>query len=298
MRVNPYPMPDLVAALNQAEQADEQVTLELSSGKSVNEPSDDPTAAALLVQNNDETTFNASYLQTLSSINGQLSDADSTLSSIQTALQQAISLGVQGANGTLSASDEAAIINQLQGIQSQVIGLANSSYEGKYLFGGTVTSTPPYTANASDPSGVTYHGNTDVNQVSVGNGYQIQVNQTGSQLFSAQGNGVFLALNQLIQAMQSNTGVEAAVTSLSSAANYLSAQSVFYGNAMDQVQSQTTYLNTAKLQLAQQQNTLGGVDLATAANELAQDQTDTQAAVEAISKFSQMGSLFDYLSSS
>jgi len=297
MRVNPYPMWDLLAALNQSELATEQVTLELSSGKSVNEPSDNPTAAALLVQNNDQATFNAGYLQTLSAINGQLTEADSTLSSIQTALQQAISLGVEGANGTLSSSDQAAIISQLQGIQSQVLGLANSSYEGNYLFGGTVASTPPYTMDASDPSGVTYNGNTDINQVSVGNGYQIQVNQPGSQLFSAKGNSVFLALNQLIQALQSNTGVETAVTSLTSAANYLSAQSVFYGNAMDQVQSQTTYLNTAKLQLAQQQNTLGGVDLATAANQLAQDQTDSQAAVEAISKFSQLGTLFNYLGS-
>ena len=295
MRVNPYPMPDLVAALNQAELADQKVTLELSSGKSVNEPSDDPTAAALLIENNDQTTFNAGYLQTLSAINGQLSDANSTLSSVQKALQKAISLGVEGANGTLSSSDQAAIIDELQGIQSQVLELANSSYEGKYLFGGTVTSTPPYTVDASDPSGVTYNGNADVNQVSVGNGYQIQVNQPGSQLFSAQGNSVFLALNQLIQSLQSNTGVETAVTSLTSATNYLSAQSVFYGNAVDQAQSQTTYLNTAKLQLAQQQNTLGGVDLATAANQLAQDQTDTQAAVEAISKFSQMASLFNYL---
>jgi len=295
MRVNPYPMPDLVAALNQAQLADEQVTLEISSGRSVNEPSDNPTAAALLVQNNDQTTFNAGYLQTLSAINGQLSEADSTLNSIQTALQQAISLGVEGANGTLSASDRAAIINQLQGIQSQVISLTNTSYEGNYLFGGTATSSPPYIANASDPSGVTYKGNSDVNQVSIGNGYQIQVNQPGSQLFSAQGNSVFLALNQLIQSLQSDTGVETAVNSLTSAANYLSAQSVFYGNALSQVQSQTTYLNAAKLQLAQQQNTLGGVDLAAAANQLAQDQTDTQAAIEAISKFSQLGSLFNYL---
>ena len=297
MRVDPIPMPDLLVALNQAEQADERVTMELSSGKSVNEPSDNPTAAALLIGNNDQTTFNAGYLQTLTSINGQLSNADSTLSSIQTALQRAISLGVQGANGTLSSSDEAAIIDQLQGIQSQVLELANTTYEGNYLFGGTVASTPPYTVSASDPSGVTYNGNTDVNQVSVGNGYLIQVNQPGSQLFSAQGNSVFLALNQLIQSLQSNTGVETAVTSLTSATNYLSAQTVFYGNAIDQVQSQTTYLNTAKLQLAQQQNTLGGVDLATAANQLAQDQTDTQAAIEAISRFSQMSSLFNYLGS-
>ncbi len=105
---------------------------------------------------------------------------------------------------------------------------------------------------------------------------------------------MFLALNNLIVALQSNSGVQVAVTSLNTAASYLSAQRVFYGNAMNQVQSQTTYLNAAKLQIAQQQNTLGGVDMAAAANNLAQSQTDTQAALAAISKFSQ-NNLFDYL---
>jgi len=296
MRVNPYPMPDLLAALNQSELEQQEVTLQISSGRSVNEPSDNPAAAAMLVENNDEMQFTASDLQNLSTIHGRLSSADSVLSSMQTALQQAISLGVEGANGTVSSSDQADIVAQLQGIQSQIISLANTSYEGNYLFGGTVTGQPPYVPNSADPSGVTYNGNNDVNQVSVGKGYQIAVNQPGSQLFSASSTSVFLALNQLIQALQSNNGIETAVTSLTSAANYLSAQSVFYGNAMDQITSQTTYLNAVKLQLAQQQNALGGVDLAMAANELSQDQTDTQAAIEAISKMEQNGSLFNYLS--
>ncbi len=295
MRVDPNPLPDLLAALNQSEQAEQEATLEISSGKSVNKPSDNPTAAAMLIENNDQATLNAGYLQDLSTVNGALSAASSTLSSVQTALQQAISLGVEGANGTLSTSDQAAIVAQLQGIQSQLISLANTSYEGNYLFGGTVTSKPPYVANSVDPSGVTYNGNTDVNSVSVGAGYQIQMNQPGSQLFSASGNNMFLAVNQLIQALQSNSGVETAVNALSAASSYLSTQSVFYGNAMDQVQSETTYQDAAKLQIAQQQSSLGGVDLATAANELSQDQTDTQAALEAISKISQNGSLFNYL---
>jgi len=294
MRVNPNPMPDLLAALNQTQLQAQEAELEISTGKSVNEPSDNPIAAALLIENNDQATFNTGYLQNLTTINGQLSSADSTLSSVQSALQQAISLGVEGANGTLSADDQAAIVAQLQDIQSQIISLANTSYQGNYLFGGTVTATPPYVADGSDPSGVIYLGNEDVNQVSIGSGYKIDINQPGSQLFSANGNSVFLALNNLILALQSNSGVGTAVGALTAAANYLSVQGVFYGNAMSQVQSQTTYLNAAKLQIAQQQNTLAGVDLATAANNLSQSQTDSQAAMEAISKLSQ-NNLFDYL---
>jgi flagellar hook-associated protein 3 FlgL len=294
MRVNPYPMPDLLAALNQAQLQAQHDELEIATGRSVNAPSDNPAASALEVQNNDQATFNAGYLQNLTTVNGQLSAADSALASVTTALQRAITLGVQGATGTLTDADRAAIAQELQGIQSQAISLANTSYQGNYLFAGTATGTPPYLASTTDPSGVTYSGNTGVNQVSIGSGYQLEINQPGSQLFSASSNNVFLALNNLILAVQSNTNISTAVGAMSSASSYLSAQRVFYGNAMNQAQSQTTYLNTAKQQIAQQENALVGVDLATAATNLSSAQTDTQATLAAISKLSQM-SLFDYL---
>ncbi len=294
MRVNPNPMPDLLAALNQTQLEAQQALREISSGRSVNEPSDNPTAAALLVENNDQATFNNGYLRSLNSVQGQFSTADSTLSSVVTALQRAISLGVEGANGTLSDSDRAAVATELQGIQSQLVSLANTSYQGRYVFAGTNTNTPPFVVDNTVASGVRYAGNTGVNQVSIGSGYKLAVNLPGSQLFSAAGNDVFLAINTLIQALQTNTGIDTAVSGVGAASSYLSAQRVFYGNALNQTQSQTTYLNTAKLQISQQENTLGGVDLAAAATNLAKSQTDTQATLAAISKFSQ-NNLFDYL---
>jgi flagellar hook-associated protein 3 FlgL len=217
MRVNPNPMPDLLAALNQTELEAQQAELQISSGKSVNEPSDNPSAAAQLVENNDQATFNSGYLQTLSAVQGQLSTSDSTLSSVTTALQQAISLGVEGANGTLSDSDRAAIASQLQGIQNQLLSLANTSYEGHFVFAGTNTNTAPYVVDSALPSGVKYAGNAGVNEVPIGSGYKVAVNVPGSQLFSAPGNDVFLAINSLIQAMQTNTGIPAAVNAVSAA---------------------------------------------------------------------------------
>src|SRR4029077_6595598 len=142
MRVNPNPMPDLLEALNQSQLETQQAMLEIASGRSVNEPSDNPTAAALLVENNDQATFNSGYLQSLNSVQGQFSTADSTLSSVVTALQRAISLGVQGANGTLSNADRADVAGELSGIQQQLISLANTSYQGEFIFAGTATTQP------------------------------------------------------------------------------------------------------------------------------------------------------------
>ena len=296
MRVNPNTMPDLLAALNQTQLEEQQASLEISTGKSVNEPSDNPTAAALLVDNNDQATFTSGYLQSVSTVQGQLSTASSTLSSVTSALQQAISLGVEAAGGTLSASDQAGIANELEGIQSQLLSLANTTYEGNYIFAGTNTSTAPFAVDATAPdgSGVLYSGNADVNEVAIGSGYKIAVNVPGSQLFLGSGNSVFLAINSLIQAVQTNTGIGTAVNAVTAASSYLSAQTVLYGNATDQTQSEATYLNAAKLQIAQQQTTLGGADMAAEATDLSQAETDNQAALAAMSKLAQ-NNLFDYL---
>jgi flagellar hook-associated protein 3 FlgL len=294
MRVNPNYLPDLLAALNQTQLNSQHAYLEVAMGRSVNQPSDNPAASALLVQNNDQITFNTTYLQNLTSIQGQLQTADSTLSSVTTALQRAISLGVEGANGTRSDSNRAAIATELQGIQDQIVSLANTSYQGRYIFSGTLTNAPPFVADGTVASGVRYDGNDAVNTVTVGNGYQLAVNQPGSQLFASPGHDIFLSLTNMIQALQSNTGYETAVTAIRDAYDHLSAQRVFYGNSMNQAQSQTTYLNAAKLQLSQEQNTLGGADLAAAATRLASAETSTQATLAAIGKYSQLN-LFDYL---
>ncbi len=293
IRVNPYPLPDLLEALSQVQQQQDTATLQLSTGNKINQPSDDPIGAAQLVQIAAQTAQADSYEQSIGNITGQLSTADSTLNSVVTTLQQVISLGTEGANGTLSATDRAAIVNELTQIQSQLISLANTSYQGQYLFAGTA-GVAPYVADGSSSSGVTYKGNTDVNQVTIGNGYSVQINLPGSQIFNGTGADVFQSVNDLITALNNDTGIGAAVNEVSTAYNYLSTQQVFYGNALDQAQSQQTYLDSAKTQLAQQQNTVAGADEAALATQVTSDATAENATLSAIAKLPQ-NTLFDYL---
>jgi flagellar hook-associated protein 3 FlgL len=293
IRVNPYPMPDLLAALEQLQQQQSTATLELASGSSINKPSDNPAGAAQVVRINDLTSQVDSFQRSISSISGQFSTADSTLSSVVTALQRAISLGVQGATGTLSDSDRADIAAELTGIQSQLLSLANTSYQGQYIFAGTAT-TQPFVADPTQTSGVRYVGNTGANSVTIGSGYQLQVNVPGSQIFTGAGGNVFQSINDLITSLNSNSGISAAVTELGTAFTYVTGQRVFYGNALNQTQSQQTYLSTQSLGLSQQLNTVAGANIADVASQLVNDQTAQTAALEAIAKTPQ-NSLFDYL---
>lgn len=294
MRVNPNPYPDLLAAVAQTQQQVNTDEQEIASGKSVNLPSDNPAAAALLVQNANASSQADQFERSIGSIQGEIQNADSALDAVTTALQQAISLGVEGANGTMNSADRQALATQVQGIQSQLLSLANLSYQGNYVFAGTANQTIPYVLNASSASGVTYQGNTGVNRVSLGSQFSLQTNLPGSQLFSQPGSDVFQSIQDLINGLQSGTGIEAAVTEVGAANNYISSQSVFYGNALNELTAQQTYLSTETTQLSQQQNTVGGADLTAVISNLTTAQTSLQATLEAIGQTASTN-LFQYL---
>lgn len=294
MRINPNITADLLAALANAQQEQNTAMLQMASGRSVNKPSDDPSAAAILVQNQDQSSQVDQFLRSAGSVQAQLQTADSTLNSIVLALQRAISLGVQGANGTLSDANRSSVVGELNGIQEQLIGLANLSFQGQFVFAGTATDAQPFVADATQPSGVRYDGNGGSNTVMVSDGVSMQVNLPGTQIFTAPGSDMFQAIHDLTNALQNNTGIDAAATAVRTAFDHVTAQRVFYGNAMNQLESQQTYLNSDKLLLSQQENAVGGADLAAATTNLLSAQNARAAALAAAGKISQL-SLFDYL---
>jgi len=259
---------------------------QVSTGKSVNVPSDNPAAAADMVQNTIETADVDQYTQNVSSVLSTVQTADSALSSVVTSLTQAVSLGTEGANGTNTAANQQAIATQVQGLLSSVVSQANLSYQGAYLFGGTASTTTPYTADPSSPSGYTYNGNNDVNSIQVGDQLNVQVNVPGSQIFSNSSANVLGSLSSLVTALQSGntTAIGTATAAVSSALNYVSQQRVIYGNTESQLNSQETYLQQETVNLSSQATSLVGVDMAKAATNLSQAETDNNAALAAAAK--------------
>jgi flagellar hook-associated protein 3 FlgL len=295
IRVNPNIAPDLLADLSTAQKLQDTSLQQLASGRRVNQPSDDPAAAAQVVINHDLSSQVDSFQSNATNVSGQQSAADSTLSSVVTALQRAITLGVQGANsGVLSDIDRQAVVQELKGVQSQLLSLANTSYQGRFLYSGTEQAKPPYALDSTKPSGVRYDGNAGVNTVAIGNGYQLQVNLPGSQLFSSPQADVFQSITDLITAVSANSGAGAAVAGVRRAFDYVSSQRVFYGNGLNQIQAQQTFLDGQKTHLSGQENALVGADLAATASNLASAATARQATLAAIGRTAQ-NSLFDFL---
>ena len=297
MRVDPNNVPNMLAAIQQSEASLQTALQQVSTGKSVNVPSDNPTAAAEMVQNTIETASVDQYTQNVSGVLSMVQSADSALGSVVSSLTQAVSLGTQGANGTTNSSNQQALAQQVQAILTSVVSQANTSYQGSYLFGGTAASTAPYTADPTSSTGYTYSGNNNTNSVAVGDQLSVQVNLPGSQIFSNSSNSVIGSLSSLVTALQSgsSTSIQSATTAVNNALNYVSTQRVFYGDTESQLNSQETYLQQETVSLASQQTALVGVNEAQAATSLSQAETANSAAMAAAAKVLP-DTLLDYLS--
>ncbi|MGH9396951.1 MAG: flagellar hook-associated protein FlgL [Terriglobia bacterium] len=267
---------------------------QVSTGKAVNVPSDNPAATSAYIENQTTYAANDQFQHSISTVEGSLQTGDTTLGSVINNINQALSLGIQGANGTNSTSELQGLAQEVQAIQQTVLGLANTSYQGNYLFAGTNVTTAPYVVNVLSPSGVSYTGNTKTNNIQVGAGQFVDTNLPGSNIFNGAGADVFQSLHDLSKALQTNTNVQGAVNELNSAFNAVNAQRTFYGNTLDQLTSINNNLTQEQLTLTTQNGSLIAADTAKAASNLEQDQTTLQAALQGFGSISQ-NTLLNYL---
>jgi len=266
MRVDPFYVVNLSSALDQTQASQEQLSQELSSGLRVTSIGDDPVAAAQNVQLLNSISQDDSFTQTTSLAQGQLQVTDATLGSVVTQLNQALSLADQANNGTLNASDLKSISNQIAGIRDEVLSLANTNYQGQYIFGGSQTGGPPFTLDSStSPATVAYNGDSDVNTIESPTGQSIQLNLPGNQVFTASAANVLGTLNNLVADYASGTagsGV-ADTASLSTALHSVSQQRVSIDNSITQLSNASGAATEQATQLTAVQTNLMQADIAT-----------------------------------
>lgn len=137
---------DVQYQMQQSKQALATATQQVSTGLRVNQLSDDPAASANMVLSLGVSASVDAYTSNISSVLPQMQTADSSISSIVTSLNTAITLGTSGANGTNSAANKQATAAQVEGVLTSVVAQANTSFQGVFIFGGTESTTPPFVA--------------------------------------------------------------------------------------------------------------------------------------------------------
>jgi flagellar hook-associated protein 3 FlgL len=287
MRLNPNYIVNLAVALNSSQASVQHLTEELSSGVRINSIGEDPIAAGQNVMLLNQIRQDDSFTQSANLVIGRLQVADSALGSVVSQLTKAISLATGANNGTRSANDVQAAALEIAGIRDEIVTLANTSYQGQYIFAGTQTASAPFsTSTGTSPAMTSYAGDSNLTYLRLPNGQQIQLNVPGNQIFKGPGaKDVFAALNNLIADYSTGTvnqGRAATDTqALMSALTHISQQRVMIDNSITSLAAASEAVTNEKTQLTVAQTNLMQADIAQVATRLSLATTQ-QTALQAV----------------
>ncbi|MCB9496523.1 MAG: flagellar hook-associated protein FlgL [Fibrobacteria bacterium] len=126
-----------------AQRVDESMT-QLSTGKMIRRPSDDPVGTSAALQLRTQLSSGNQYYRNMEDGLGWLSTTETALGTGNSALQRARELAIQGANDTYGATERQYLVSEVEGILEEVLSIANTSFKGDYIFSGTQTQVPPF----------------------------------------------------------------------------------------------------------------------------------------------------------
>jgi flagellar hook-associated protein 3 FlgL len=282
---------DLLRSIESIRERVQQSQTEITTGDRINQLSDDPAGAADLVRLTGEKTEIDQYTSNAASAKDRLDFTDSVLGNVQTMVQRVITLGQMAVSDP--SNPGGAYTAEMDGLRQQLVTTANSSFQGTYVFGGTVTTKPPYVLHADQS--VTYQGNSSAFKVQTGRASTLQTQIPGDQVFSGSIN-VFGAVKQLSDAIAAGdkTAIQTQVGNLQQYYDSVSVVRSQVGALSNAAQSTQSDLQAYDLARSSDQARIQNADLAQATTDFTQNQTALQAALAAGAKISQI-SILDYL---
>ena len=158
----------------------DQIMTQLSTGKAINQPSDDPVGVTRDLQLHSLTSRYDQYYRNMQDGDAWLSTADTAMQSGNNVLQSANELAIQGANGTYSAVQRSDLNAQVRSLADQMLSIANTTLRGQYVFSGTQTDTPPFSLA---------HGADTITNVADANGTSLAAVPATVQLFDTAQSG-------------------------------------------------------------------------------------------------------------
>ncbi len=162
MRVTPSSFSNsLVDQLDLLASQQNHLQNEVSTGRRIQTPDDDPVGMSLVMGWQAEGQSLAQYQQNIASLQTQATASYNAINSLKTISDRAGEIATL-ADGTKSQADLKNYAIEVTQLIQQAVQLANGQQDGAYLFGGTRTDQPPFTVTTDANgvvTGVTYQGN-------------------------------------------------------------------------------------------------------------------------------------------
>ncbi len=153
--------------------------MQMSTGRRINTPSDDPIGTQQDMRYRTELAEIAQYQENISSGLSQLTQYDSILGGMKDTVSEAYELAVSLSNDSYDANARASAASEAASLFDQLLGLANTQSESRYLFAGFRTGTKPFVAGAN---GVVYTGDAGRIKSEIEPSAWVNVNLVGSDV--------------------------------------------------------------------------------------------------------------------
>ncbi|MDO6558174.1 flagellar hook-associated protein FlgL [Paraglaciecola chathamensis] len=186
------------------------VQQQLSTGKKLLRPSDDPVGSAQVIRLTEEIDLIAQYNKNNNLLTNSVEQEETILGNVTDNIQKARQLMIQAGNGILDVNDRKAISIEIGQIRDQIFDAMNSqSANGEYIFAGYQSATPAfsYTAGASGNK-YAFEGDEGLNEIRISNTFSLAMNNSGQTVFE----DVYARLDSQIT---SSSGVASASTRIS-----------------------------------------------------------------------------------
>jgi flagellar hook-associated protein 3 FlgL len=252
---------------------------EASSGKKLTKPSDSPVDIGTSLQLHAALNRNTQLATNISDAAAWLGTTGSAIGQVVTQLQQVNSLVIQAANtGATDQTSRDAIANQIDEIRHSLIGLANTQYGNRPLFGGTTAGSAAYDASGN------YVGTTAAVERTIAPGVQVQVNVTGEAVFGTPGNDIFTTLTQLSNAIHGGQPLTALSAQLNTQTQQVETVQATVGATASRVDTQKNQNTTNATTMQQNLSNVEDADMAQVLMNLQTQEATYQAALAAAAK--------------
>jgi len=285
------------SVLNDLENAANQLNLtqqRISSGKQIQEPSDNPFGTSQALQYDGDLAQNTQYQSNVNDAQGWQSTVDTALTNVNDIVLRARDLVVQGASDTSGPSARSDIASEIDQLVDSLKAEGNTQYSGRYVFSGTQTLTQPYQVGSTNDS---YAGNAGTITREIGQGVQVAVNVPGSTIFGDGTTGLIATLRQISTDLRANNGSalqNGDLTALDNAGTAISAQQATVGAMSNRLTSATSRLQQLQQATTQQLSNVQDADMAQTMIDFSTQTAVYQAALKSGAQIIQP-SLMDFL---
>ncbi|ACV67900.1 flagellar hook-associated protein FlgL [Desulfohalobium retbaense] len=262
-----------------------------ATGKKINEVSDDPTAVRPILNYRTQIESSDRYTRNMDAAKTGLKNYDYQLGRAFDLLVQAKEQTVAAGNGALRDEDMATMGKIVEGLREELLGVANSQSDGRYIFAGYEEDTKPFADDG------TFNGDDNTRTLEIAPGEEVDISVSGKEVFaSTTPDNIFETLQNISTAMK-DPAIEIDsndVESLQEVMDTVSSTRADVGTRINRLESAVSYREKAVLDMKEFLSDYEDADIVEVSSQLMQQETSLKAALAVTTKIGQL-SLLDYM---